>query len=191
LWQFYCQCTNKSEVERIQYAKELGTVWEKKKCRSELFPGIRASNDYWYLVQLFALDRHDTGRELINPRSFFKAAKFYLVDDAMDVFDTIANTRQSLDAYLANNQSEILSRLHLPPQYVVRLIRYDEYLRLENLHPSYIEGVWKSPENGDLGLFGGISEFGGRQHIDALWNDMPLRRLHLYLVATEKTHDTD
>lgn len=54
---FHIKASPEDELGRIELAKEVCSIWRKEKIDFPL-PAVPEKEDYWYLIQLFSLNRH-------------------------------------------------------------------------------------------------------------------------------------
>jgi hypothetical protein len=192
---FYNQAKDKSETERIALAKELCSQWSSDPTFQPYLPAVPNRADYWYLIQLFALDRHVDKKgkpqhfslaekevwieNFTNPqeRSPFLshvcavAKKDHLtrilpredIDDILNTFNTIRPS--ILDSLGLNSE-----------KFSIRLIRFDEYIRIASQfdlvdHEFYthFDGYRLRPTGKKDGLIGGTSNLGRTSYIDSWW----------------------
>jgi hypothetical protein len=144
-----------AESVRIQLAKQLYQDWQDANVPTYLFPAVPEKDDWWYLIQLFALDRHrdSTGKpwhfDLSKSREIVVLSQFAPTDShpfspiwqalwqkygkrgaAESQYDQKIATRAKIDELLYLYADQVLATYHLDPmQYELRHINLAELLR--------------------------------------------------------------
>lgn len=209
------KAAGKNELVRIQVAKTVCQEWAKEKITLPL-PAVPANEDYWYLVQLYFLDRHvhanlqpytlhlDKSEHVYIESSKSKKGEIfsYLCDMARrDKFMNLPRmgqlhlSRKALDQLIQKYHDVCLKKIGFDPQrFIISHFPFDIYLRLadqlklqSNTNIHLAGYRWRL--NGDLtGLFGGNPLFGGPAFVDSVWSDTTYTSIIPQLVIIRKDH---
>lgn len=180
----------KGELERIHWAQQLCSEWKERKISTFLF-AVPERQDYWYLVQLYFMDRHV--RKNLKPYVFDwkKEEEIYICDILRTPY-----ARENIEAFIKDNNEIILKKQGLNTRhYRLSLIPYDIYIRLSAAHQLesnhtniHFDGYRLRTDRKLMGLFGGSPLFGGSSFIDSLWIDIINQSILTQLVIIRKDY---
>lgn len=200
---FYREAHTRPEITRIASAKKLLSAWTARKIPvpCPALPGLR---DYWYLIQLYALERHRTDRntpyvydfgkeEVLYTGSPTRFTLFLTLMEAVPAAEripvlptapaTISTSRLILDRAIGRYGGDVVASYGLSRQkWKLTYVPYDILLRANPSDmPSVRSGIFLDGYRYHPGLdittalFGGGTRFGGKQYIDSVAADLPLR----------------
>jgi len=155
LEEFYAMAHFATEEVRIKLAQQLWSAWQKNTLPVKLFPAVPERADWWYLIQLFALDRHvaESGKPIhfdlskagelvvLPPFTSPSLQSLSLIwqifwrevekNQNLAEFEQKKMTRLTIDALLDQHSSVVLSQLGLDPVvYELRHIHFAELVRV-------------------------------------------------------------
>jgi len=202
LHSYYKKASCEDELSRIDLARQLYQNWNKSEIADNLFPGVPIRSDFWYLVQIFALDAHISTADTVRPEEFYVQRKRWIVTESLFEnmlwkSDELAKkkilSRASLETFLVSKQHTLLEMCGISQSFRIRLLSFPELLLLNT------QDKWKSLLNtavfldgfrlqnaNQLGLFGGTKILGGEAFVDCIWNDSELNFVRPILIAEEK-----
>lgn len=190
---------NKNELVRIKLAEELCQDWKNNKIKLPLL-AIPEAQDYWYLVQLYSMDRHvhnDRKPYLFNWRlsenlyieNYYGSLTKLLLEEYREKI-TSPITRQQVDFLILNFQEKILQKLKFNTHlYKISHIPFDIHIRLLS------NKNWKIQRNNIF--FDGyrlrtdgklMSLFGKETFVDSLWSDLPNKTIFPLLIIIRKDY---
>lgn len=186
----------KSELERIQLAIVYCNGYNQP---IPLLPAVPQRQDFWYLVQLYALGNHvhwDTSRYEIR---FDISERVSIPDrktnDALIhqlVGTTDGVSRNQIDTALSSKGDDIVKDIGKDPQeYRLSLMPLDIYLQLDikqNDPMIFIDGYRRRTDGKLMSLYGGDKLFGGHAYIDSLWMDMVNTDIYPQLTIIPRNH---
>jgi hypothetical protein len=217
LSQFHNKAFNQDELTRIQLAKDFCQNWQKSKIGIPL-PAVISKNDFWYLVQLFALNHHvhknqtpyfidlsvpeniylENLPEANYPQlqNFFSPLTKLLFSTAKVPHPTQFLSRDLLDHLLATSSAPLLRQIGFDPDsYKIIPIPYDSYLRLSSKYHfgkfflnTHFDGYRLRTDGQLTGLFGGNTHLGGPSFIDSLWTETRNLSIITRLVIIRKNY---
>ncbi len=207
LTKYYHDAHRTNEKQRIELASELCTVW-KKQCIPFPPPAIPHQLDYWYLVQLFALNRHVTSQGNQYPLCFQKeeiiipiGCEKMIIKTAKDLSLIPASknnllTRNEWDRCLHGTRDIINKAYSVPHSHIISHIPYSLYLQIDLSYlPKqyrhcfvYFDGYRKRNDNSLTSLYGGNAIFSETSYIDSLWSDIPNTSIRPLFVIRRATY---
>lgn len=201
-----------SELARIEIAQELCEAWRKERI-SFLPPAVPSRKDYWYLAQLFFMDRHvhldgkpykiDLAKtENILIDSFeekdyqrIKLQKGSLLSLLLPK-EATSVSRQTLNKLIKKNGSSLLLKLGFDPKkFKITPVPFDIYIRLakkmnlgKHILNTFFDGYRLRTDGKITSLFGGNKLFGGSCFIDSIWNNTVNNSIITRLVIVRKDY---
>lgn len=194
--EFFARAHLKSELDRIALARNLYIRWQQSRLPLTLFPGVPEREDWWFLIQVYALqkqvkangyqaifkfntdyqlaiDWQPTSREVFA----FASPLWKLVWGFSPQLKPAPMPREQIDRVISQVGDQVLRELDVDPKvYEIRHIQFDELLRLasqleigRDKRLVHLAG-YRKRMSGELdGLIAGNFLFGGSRFIDSWW----------------------
>ncbi len=210
---FFDQSKDMPELQRIELAKKLAQQWQLSKLPESWLPAVFSRCDWWYLIQLFSQQLHVTESGLpihVDLSESYELLADYTtnfskglvsplwqliwqISDQTQIQGSHLPTRKQIDLVLKQTSQQVIAKLGLPDEYILRHIHFDELIRLasdlkigQSKHYVHIEGYRRRLDGTLDGLMAGNHEFGGAQFIDSWWQDRTLADVSPCLVISKR-----
>jgi hypothetical protein len=206
---------NKDELSRIQLAKELVLAWKKEKILFNV-PAVSLRSDYWYLIQLYFMQRHVHEDRRTYLFDLSKTEEILMDSFKEDDYEKKLDLRNSyilsnllkagkanlplsrfeLDNLIRKHGGELLKKLEIDDKrYKIVTIPFDIYLRIADsnnfgMHNinTFFDGFRLRTDGEIRALFGGDARFGGASFIDSIWPDFINHSIVPRLVIVRKDY---
>lgn len=198
LQSFYQAAQDQPELTRLALAKDLILTWQENKLPTNLMPILASRQDYWYLFQVFALNRHVHDDKSRYHFCLSNQPTIYL-DSQLTIFKSLFShdfiSRQQLDKIISDQSQDVIQRFGLSPKdWRLAPLPLDILLRLPaELTPLgdfnyHLDGYRLRPDGLLTGLVGGHLLFGGQSFVDSLFTSVSSQNLKTYLTIIPQTY---
>jgi hypothetical protein len=186
---FHSQARTAPEIERIRLVQELRVQFDVAGL-SNLFPGVPDRQDWWFIIQLFALDRY-IGQKAQPIGMPFSAVELWVdSDDESSLLlqllfseaDQVKHRFTPIEIHqqIAKGGVEVVKSCGFDPaEYSLRLLRVDEYLRIAPEISSekvtvctLLDGYRRRSDGRLFALIAGSELLGGHHYVDSWWLDV-------------------
>jgi hypothetical protein len=173
-------------------ATELIKTWSSDGGDLRYCPAVPARHDYWYLIQLLALDRHVNVDHSVQSFCLTNTDIIWTDDKlSAELFPDQSLSRAQIDEVLCHPErsKQLITDHGLDPaRYHLRLPRWDEFIRLAvplgwaDNHVVPVDGYRLTATGEKRALLAGSPHLGGANYIDAWWQDAPRLDQKIHLV---------
>jgi hypothetical protein len=198
----------RSELKRILYSKKFCLQWEKEKIPF-ILPAVPKRQDYWYLVQLFSMNRHLNDKGNVYKFDMSREEKIYIEseDSNEDIWlkllsmaklnnKNLSLSRNDLNKILKLYGGKLLDIMGINNNsFKIVPVPFDIFLRTDKLlrkniktENIFFDGYRQRTDGKIMAIFGGNIYFGGRGYIDSIWMDLKYKSIYPKLIIIRKDY---